>query len=62
MTLGTAFGEAMTAVHPSRNCCTRRYSSTTGEIALLSPEPNAAKTEAYFKRALAVAREQQAKS
>jgi predicted ATPase len=33
-----------------------------GEIALMSPEPDAAKAEAYFERALAVARAQQAKS
>jgi hypothetical protein len=33
-----------------------------GEIALLSPEPNAANAEAYFERAVAVARQQQAKS
>ena len=33
-----------------------------GEIALMSPEPAAAKAEAYFERALAVARKQQAKS
>ena len=33
-----------------------------GEIALLSPKPDAAKAEAYFERALAVARQQQAKS
>ena len=33
-----------------------------GEIALMSPEPDAAKAEAYFERALAVARKQQAKS
>jgi predicted ATPase len=33
-----------------------------GEIALLSPRPDAAKAEAYFARALAVARKQQAKS
>ena len=33
-----------------------------GEIALMSPEPDAAKGEAYFERALAVARQQQAKS
>ncbi len=33
-----------------------------GEISLLSPEPDAAKAEAYFKRALAVARLQQAKA
>ena len=33
-----------------------------GEIAVLSPELEAAKAQAYFERALAVAREQQAKS
>ena len=33
-----------------------------GEIALKSPEPDTAKAEAYFERALAVARAQQAKS
>jgi class 3 adenylate cyclase/predicted ATPase len=33
-----------------------------GEIALKLPEPDAAKAEPYFKRALAVARQQQAKS
>jgi predicted ATPase len=33
-----------------------------GEIALMLPEPDAAKAEAYFDRALAVARAQQAKS
>ena len=33
-----------------------------GEIALTSPEPDAVKAEAYFERALAVARQQQAKS
>ena len=33
-----------------------------GEIALKSPHPDAAKAEAYFERALAVARQQQAKS
>jgi predicted ATPase len=33
-----------------------------GEIALMSPEPDAAKAEAYLERALAVARKQQAKS
>jgi len=35
---------------------------TAGEIALRSPEHNAAKAETYFERALAVARQQQAKS
>jgi predicted ATPase len=33
-----------------------------GEIALKSPTPNLEKAEAYFDRALAVARKQQAKS
>jgi hypothetical protein len=33
-----------------------------GEIALKSPQPDAAKAEAYFDRALSIAREQQAKS
>jgi predicted ATPase len=35
---------------------------TAGEIALKSPKPDAGKAEAYFERALAVARQQQAKS
>ena len=33
-----------------------------GEIALISPDPNATKAEAYFQRALRLARQQQAKS
>jgi predicted ATPase len=33
-----------------------------GKIALMSPEPDRTKAEAYFERALAVARQQQAKS
>jgi len=35
---------------------------TAGEIALMQPEPDAARAEAYFEHALGVAREQQAKS
>src|SRR5262249_35827817 len=35
---------------------------TAGEIALKSPKPEAGKGETYFERALAVARQQQAKS
>jgi len=35
---------------------------TAGEIAIKSPEPDTAKAETYFDRALAVARKQQAKS
>jgi len=33
-----------------------------GELSLKTPQPDAAKTQAYFERALAVARAQQAKS
>jgi predicted ATPase len=33
-----------------------------GEVMLKSPEPDMARAEAYFERALAVARQQQAKS
>jgi predicted ATPase len=35
---------------------------TAGEIALLSPQADTAKAEAYFERPVAVARQQQAKS
>ena len=35
---------------------------TAGEIALISPQPGAAKAQTYFERALTVARQQQAKS
>jgi predicted ATPase len=37
-------------------------SRVAGEIAMRSPEPDAAKAEAHFERALTVARQQQAKS
>ena len=33
-----------------------------GEVALVSPTPNSTKAEAYFERALAVSRKQQAKA
>jgi predicted ATPase len=35
---------------------------TAGEFALMSPEPDAANSEAFFERGLAIARAQQAKS
>ncbi len=55
--------EAMTAVETTRKkCYEAEVNRVTGEIVLKSPEPNAAKAEAYFERALAVARQQQAKS
>jgi class 3 adenylate cyclase/predicted ATPase len=56
-------GEAITAVETTKE---RWFEADihrmAGEIALLSPEPDAAKAEAHFERALAVARKQQAKS
>lgn len=42
--------------------CAAEVHRTAGEIALQSPHPDLAKAETYFERALAVAREQRAKS
>jgi hypothetical protein len=47
---------------PRKRGCEAEVHRTAGEIALLSPERDAAKAERYFERALAVARQQQAKS
>jgi len=56
-------GETMAAVETAKErWCEAEVHRITGEIALLSPEPDAAKTEVYFERALRVARAQQAKS
>jgi predicted ATPase len=56
-------GDAMTAVATTKErWCEADINRTAGEIALKSPQPNAAKAETYFERALAVARQQQAKS
>ena len=56
-------GEAMTAIETTKErWCESEVNRIAGKIALLSPEPDAAKAEAYFERALAVARAQQAKS
>jgi predicted ATPase len=56
-------GEAMTAVETTgEKLWETEVYRTAGDIALLSPEPDAAKAEGYFDRALAVARQQQAKS
>jgi class 3 adenylate cyclase/predicted ATPase len=56
-------GEAMTVVEKTKE---RWYEAEVnriaGEISLLSLEPDVAKAEMYFQRALAVARRQQAKS
>src|SRR5262249_4522500 len=42
--------------------CEAEVNRVAGEIMLMSPEPDAAKAEAHFERALAVGRQQQAKS
>jgi predicted ATPase len=42
--------------------CEAEVNRIAGEIALVSPEHDAAKAEAYFERALTIARQQQAKS
>jgi len=56
-------GEAITAVKTTKETMHEAdVHRIAGEIALLSPEPDAAKAEAYFERALVVARQQQAKS
>jgi predicted ATPase len=56
-------GEAMTAVESTKE---RWYEAEVnrmaGETALMSPGRNTAKAEAYFERALTIARQQQAKS
>ena len=56
-------GEAIVAVEAAKErWCEAEVNRIAGEIALLSPKPDLAKAEAYFERALAVAREQEAKS
>jgi predicted ATPase len=56
-------GEAMSAMATSKETWWEaEVDRVAGEISLTSPEPDAAKAEAYFERALAVARQQQAKS
>jgi predicted ATPase len=60
---GRCIREAMTAEETTRNrFCEAEVHRAAGEIALRSPEPDAAKAQAYFARALAIARCQQAKS
>jgi predicted ATPase len=58
-----SIGEAFTAAEATKE---RMFEAeiyrVAGEIALKSPERDTAKAEAYFERALAVARQQQAKS
>jgi predicted ATPase len=56
-------GEAIAAVETTKEkWCEAEVYRIAGEIALMPPEPDPAKAEARFERALAVARAQQAKS
>ena len=56
-------GEAMKMVETTKErVWEAEVNRVAGEIALKSPEPDAVKAEAYFERALAVARQQRAKS
>src|SRR5450631_2643883 len=56
-------GEAITAVEATKETWYEaEVHRIAGEIALMSPKPDAAKAEACFERALTVARAQQAKS
>lgn len=56
-------GEAITSVETTKvRWCEAEVRRIAGEIALMSPERDTARAEAYFERALAVARAQQAKS
>jgi predicted ATPase len=56
-------GEAMTAVERTKErWWEAEINRVAGEIALVSPEPDAAKAEEHFECALTVARAQQAKS
>ncbi len=56
-------GQAMTAAERTKETwCEAEIHRTAGEIALMSPEPDAAKAQAHFERAIAIARAQKAKS
>ena len=56
-------GEAMTTVETTKEkWCESEVDRVAGEILLRSPQPDRAKAEGYFERALTVARTQQARS
>jgi hypothetical protein len=55
--------EALTFVEATKDrWCEAEINRTAGLVALMPGEPSAEKAETYFERALAVARQQQAKS
>ena len=56
-------GEAMAAIETTKERWNEaEINRIAGEIALMSPKPDETKAQDYFERALAVARQQQAKS
>jgi predicted ATPase len=56
-------GEALTVIEKSKETHQEaEVNRVAGEIALVSPGPDTAKAETYLRRALLVARQQQAKS
>jgi predicted ATPase len=58
-----SIAEAVSTMKTSKEVwCEAEVNRIAGEIALLSPEPDAAKAQAYFERALAIARAQKAGS
>jgi predicted ATPase len=58
-----SIGDAMTVVETTKESWYEaEVNHTAGEIALKALEPDSVKAEAYFKRGLEIAREQQAKS
>jgi predicted ATPase len=60
---GRRIGEALTAVEQTKErLWEAEVHRVAGEIALMLPQPEAAKAQAYFERALVVSREQRLKS
>jgi predicted ATPase len=58
-----SINEALNAIEiTTERWCEAEVNRIAGEIALMASEPDLAKGEAYFNRALRIAREQQAKS
>jgi len=58
-----SISEAMVGVETTKELwCEADIHRSAGEIMLISPTPNGPKAEAYFERALTLARKQQAKS
>ena len=59
----SCIGEAVRTVETTRErWCESEVNRIAGEISLMLPEPDAVKAQNYYERALAVARQQQAKS